>query len=244
MSGSADVACRGCQPVRVVVGVPERSQQASRTATGVCDRRRIAERRTGSRARTRRSAVRPPKRVDAGGVRCSLRRLLHVLECGLQAASGLCCDLGQLGAAGNGDHDRDRSRSCTRHAAPGPMAHRGPARAKRQPCQRTRRSPPAARPSGTVAWALSSVHHWSDRAAGLAEAGRVLAPAGRILLAEFLKPPALPAPAPESGRPGTGPSSSLYWDASRGPGPDRPPPVNHQRTTLWITSTLPSRTPS
>lgn len=40
--------------------------------------------------------------------------------------------------------------------------------------------------SVTVAWALSSVHHWPDRAAGLAEAARVLATAGRILLAERL----------------------------------------------------------
>ncbi len=40
--------------------------------------------------------------------------------------------------------------------------------------------------SVTVAWALSSVHHWADRAAGLAEARRVLVPGGRILLAERL----------------------------------------------------------
>ncbi len=43
--------------------------------------------------------------------------------------------------------------------------------------------------SATVAWALSSVHHWPDRAAGLAEAARVLAPGGRILLAERLVRP-------------------------------------------------------
>jgi len=43
--------------------------------------------------------------------------------------------------------------------------------------------------SATVAWALSSVHHWPDRAAGLAEAARVLAPGGRILLAERLVNP-------------------------------------------------------
>jgi len=43
--------------------------------------------------------------------------------------------------------------------------------------------------SVTVAWALSSVHHWPDRAAGLAEAARVLAPGGRILLAERLVKP-------------------------------------------------------
>jgi SAM-dependent methyltransferase len=43
--------------------------------------------------------------------------------------------------------------------------------------------------SATVAWALSSVHHWPDRTAGLAEAARVLAPGGRILLAERLVKP-------------------------------------------------------
>ncbi|MGO8959489.1 MAG: class I SAM-dependent methyltransferase [Streptosporangiaceae bacterium] len=43
---------------------------------------------------------------------------------------------------------------------------------------------PLADRSGTVVWALRSVHHWSDRAAGLAEAFRVLAPGGRLLLAE------------------------------------------------------------
>ena len=41
----------------------------------------------------------------------------------------------------------------------------------------------------TVVWALSSVHHWSDRAAGLAEARRVLAPGGRIFLVERLTEP-------------------------------------------------------
>jgi len=35
-----------------------------------------------------------------------------------------------------------------------------------------------------VAWALSSVHHWEDRAAGLREIRRVLEPGGRMLLAE------------------------------------------------------------
>jgi ubiquinone/menaquinone biosynthesis C-methylase UbiE len=43
--------------------------------------------------------------------------------------------------------------------------------------------------SATVAWALSSVHHWTDRGAGLTEAARVLAPGGRILLAERLAQP-------------------------------------------------------
>jgi ubiquinone/menaquinone biosynthesis C-methylase UbiE len=42
----------------------------------------------------------------------------------------------------------------------------------------------------SVVWAISSVHHWSDRAAGLGEARRVLAPAGRLILAERLVKPA------------------------------------------------------
>jgi len=36
----------------------------------------------------------------------------------------------------------------------------------------------------TVLWALSSVHHWEDLTRGLAEALRVLAPQGRLLLVE------------------------------------------------------------
>ncbi len=41
----------------------------------------------------------------------------------------------------------------------------------------------------TVLWALSSAHHWSNRAVGLAEAFRVLAPSGRLLLVERLVMP-------------------------------------------------------
>jgi len=41
----------------------------------------------------------------------------------------------------------------------------------------------------SVVWTLSSLHHWSDRPAGLAEAYRVLAPGGRILIAERLVRP-------------------------------------------------------
>jgi ubiquinone/menaquinone biosynthesis C-methylase UbiE len=43
--------------------------------------------------------------------------------------------------------------------------------------------------SVTVAWAISSVHHWDDPAAGLGEIRRVLAPGGRVLLAERLVKP-------------------------------------------------------
>ncbi len=38
----------------------------------------------------------------------------------------------------------------------------------------------------TVAWALSSVHHWTDRRAGLREIHRVVVPGGRVVLAERL----------------------------------------------------------
>jgi SAM-dependent methyltransferase len=43
--------------------------------------------------------------------------------------------------------------------------------------------------AATVAWALSSVHHWEDREAGLRELRRVLRPGGRVLLAERLAAP-------------------------------------------------------
>jgi ubiquinone/menaquinone biosynthesis C-methylase UbiE len=43
--------------------------------------------------------------------------------------------------------------------------------------------------SATVAWAVASVHHWDDVDAGLAELHRVLAPGGRVLLAERLARP-------------------------------------------------------
>lgn len=38
----------------------------------------------------------------------------------------------------------------------------------------------------TVAWTVSSVHHWDDRSAGLSEARHALAPGGRLVLAERL----------------------------------------------------------
>jgi ubiquinone/menaquinone biosynthesis C-methylase UbiE len=48
---------------------------------------------------------------------------------------------------------------------------------------------PLADGAATVAWAVASVHHWSDPDAGLAELHRVLAPAGRLLLVERLARP-------------------------------------------------------
>src|SRR3974390_167071 len=38
----------------------------------------------------------------------------------------------------------------------------------------------------TVAWAVSSVHHWEDRVAALGEIHRILVPGGRVFLAERL----------------------------------------------------------
>jgi ubiquinone/menaquinone biosynthesis C-methylase UbiE len=41
----------------------------------------------------------------------------------------------------------------------------------------------------TLAWAISSAHHWEDRGAAISEARRVLAPGGRLVLAERLAKP-------------------------------------------------------
>jgi ubiquinone/menaquinone biosynthesis C-methylase UbiE len=43
--------------------------------------------------------------------------------------------------------------------------------------------------SVTVAWAISTVHHWADVGAGIDEIRRALAPAGRVVLAERLVKP-------------------------------------------------------
>lgn len=41
----------------------------------------------------------------------------------------------------------------------------------------------------TAAWAINSAHHWENRGAGIIEAYRVLAPGGRLVLAERLARP-------------------------------------------------------
>lgn len=38
--------------------------------------------------------------------------------------------------------------------------------------------------SFTLAWSIAAYHHWPDQEAGIAEAHRVLAPGGRLLIAE------------------------------------------------------------
>jgi len=48
---------------------------------------------------------------------------------------------------------------------------------------------PAPDNQATVAWAISSAHHWEDRAAAIDEARRALAPGGRLVLAERLTKP-------------------------------------------------------
>jgi ubiquinone/menaquinone biosynthesis C-methylase UbiE len=57
--------------------------------------------------------------------------------------------------------------------------------------------------TATVAWAVASFHHWTDPDAGLAEVRRVLAPGGRLLVAERL-----------AGRRGWFQGHALTWEAA------------------------------
>jgi ubiquinone/menaquinone biosynthesis C-methylase UbiE len=66
---------------------------------------------------------------------------------------------------------------------------RGPAGGRLVFEQGTAESLPVSDQTVTVAWAISSAHHWASLSAGLQEIFRVLEPGGRILIAERLTRP-------------------------------------------------------
>ena len=69
---------------------------------------------------------------------------------------------------------RDLARRLSRRAGPGPIEY----------VEGTAEALPLDDGAATVLWSIATVHHWQDVAAGVAEAHRVLAPGGRLLVAE------------------------------------------------------------
>ncbi|HLN16188.1 MAG TPA: class I SAM-dependent methyltransferase [Acidimicrobiales bacterium] len=66
---------------------------------------------------------------------------------------------------------------------------KGSVRARATYAEGTAEALPLPDGSVTVAWALSSAHHWSDVETGLGELRRVLAPGGRFFIVERLSRP-------------------------------------------------------
>lgn len=69
---------------------------------------------------------------------------------------------------------RDLARRLSRRAGPGSIEY----------VEGTAEALPLADGAATVLWSIATVHHWKDVEAGVSEAHRVLAPGGRLLVAE------------------------------------------------------------
>lgn len=69
---------------------------------------------------------------------------------------------------------RDLARRLSRRAGPGSIEY----------VEGTAEALPLDDGAATVLWSIATVHHWQDVTAGVAEAHRVLAPGGRLLVAE------------------------------------------------------------
>lgn len=69
---------------------------------------------------------------------------------------------------------RDLARRLSRRAGPGAIEY----------VEGTAEALPVADGAATVLWSIATVHHWQDVPAGVAEAHRVLAPGGRLLVGE------------------------------------------------------------
>ena len=69
---------------------------------------------------------------------------------------------------------RDVARRLSRRVGPGSIEY----------VEGTAEALPLADGAATVLWSIATVHHWQDVEAGVSEAHRVLAPGGRLLVAE------------------------------------------------------------